>query len=64
VQAFYRADNYSNADANDRDNAFVLLNGVSLYGGFAGFESSVNNRQYLPLATEGLREVKPCLQVR
>ncbi len=48
---FYRADNYSNADANDRDNAFVLLNGVSLYGGFAGFESSVNNRQYLPLAT-------------
>lgn len=47
----YRADNYSNADPDDRDNAFVLQNGVSLYGGFAGFESSVNTRQYLPLAT-------------
>jgi hypothetical protein len=47
----YRADNYSNANIDDRDNAFVLQNGVSLYGGFAGFESSVNSRQYLPLAS-------------
>ncbi|MFP5437233.1 MAG: pre-peptidase C-terminal domain-containing protein [Bacteroidia bacterium] len=47
----YRADNYSNANVDDRDNAFVLQNGVSLYGGFAGFESSVNTRQYLPLST-------------
>lgn len=46
----YRADNYSNANPDDRDNAFVLQNGVSIYGGFAGFESSVNSRQYLPLS--------------
>lgn len=45
----YRADNFSKENPDDRDNAFVLQDGVSVYGGFAGFESSINNRQYLPL---------------
>ena len=49
----YRADNFSNIDIEDRDNAFTLLNGVSLYGGFAGYETSISSRQHLPGAGSG-----------
>ena len=31
----YRADNMSDANANDRNNAFVLKPNVKIYGGFA-----------------------------
>ncbi|MFP9112729.1 pre-peptidase C-terminal domain-containing protein [Flavobacterium sp. RHBU_3] len=47
----YRPDNFSNADPNDRDNAFVLVKGVSIYGGFEGYETSINNRQNMPFTS-------------
>jgi hypothetical protein len=40
----YRADNMSGANPNDRDNAFVLKADVKVYGGFAGNESKLNQR--------------------
>ncbi|MFD1629851.1 choice-of-anchor Q domain-containing protein [Pseudopedobacter beijingensis] len=46
----YRADNMSGANANDRDNAFVLKNNVQVYGGFAGTETALTDRN-LTLST-------------
>ncbi|WP_293299250.1 T9SS type A sorting domain-containing protein [Pedobacter sp. UBA4863] len=40
----YRADNMSAANANDRNNAFVLKNNVQVYGGFAGTETLLGDR--------------------
>jgi gliding motility-associated-like protein len=42
----YRADNGSAANANDRDNAFVLKTDVKLYGGFAGSEIQLTQRNW------------------
>lgn len=46
----YRADNMSNADPNDRDNAFVLKEGVKVYGSFAGTESLLAQRDTTVIA--------------
>ncbi|MFD1629850.1 beta strand repeat-containing protein [Pseudopedobacter beijingensis] len=46
----YRADDMSDANANDRDNAFVLKKDVQLYGGFAGTETALTDRN-LKLST-------------
>jgi hypothetical protein len=40
----YRADNMSGADANDRDNAFVLKKDVKIFGGFVGNETTLDSR--------------------
>ena len=39
-----RADDMNDADANDRNNAFVLKKDVKVYGGFAGTETLLNKR--------------------
>jgi predicted outer membrane repeat protein len=54
---FYTADTDSNANPDDRNNAFVLLNGVSLYGGFNGSETSLAARTNMPNAGNGLESV-------
>ncbi|MFP9100121.1 T9SS sorting signal type C domain-containing protein [Flavobacterium sp. RHBU_24] len=54
---FYTADTDSNANPDDRNNAFVLLNGVSLYGGFNGTETSLDARMNMPAAGNGLETV-------
>lgn len=54
---FYTADTNSNANPDDRNTAFVLLNGVSLYGGFNGSETSLDARTNMPLAGNGLETV-------
>lgn len=38
---------YRTADNNDRSRSFVLKAGVALYGGFAGFETSIDQRNLL-----------------
>src|SRR5690606_11417695 len=40
----YRGDNMSDDNANDRDNAFVLKKDVKVYGGFAGTEDYLYQR--------------------
>ncbi len=40
----YRADDMSDANANDRNNAFILKNNVKIYGGFAGGETLLTDR--------------------
>jgi fibronectin-binding autotransporter adhesin len=40
----YPADNMSDANPIDRDNAFVLKKDVKIYGGFAGTENLLNDR--------------------
>ncbi|HEX6429620.1 MAG TPA: MBG domain-containing protein [Niastella sp.] len=42
----YRADNGSAANAYDRDNAFVLKTDVKVYGGFAGAETLLTQRNW------------------
>lgn len=54
---FYTADTNSNANPDDRNNAFVLQNGVSLYGGFNGSETSLTARTNMPDAGNGLESV-------
>jgi len=53
----YTADTDSNVNPDDRNNAFVLLNGVSLYGGFNGTETSLDARTNMPTAGNGLETV-------
>jgi len=43
-QPLYRADDMSGTSAKDRDNAFVLVKDVKVYGGFAGTETSLEGR--------------------
>ena len=40
----YRADNYSGTNSSDRDNAFVMVPNVKIYGGFEGTETSLEER--------------------
>ncbi len=40
----YRADNMSNANPDDRNNAFNLIEGVKIYGSFAGNENNLSER--------------------
>ncbi len=42
----YRADNMDGNNLQDRDNAFVLVKNVQLYGGFAGIETTLEERNY------------------
>lgn len=42
----YRADNLSGLTPTDPNNAFVLVQGVKLYGGFAGTETSIAARSW------------------
>lgn len=42
----YRADNLSGLTPTDPNNAFVLVQGVKLYGGFAGTESNITARSW------------------
>ena len=42
----YRADNLDGNNPQDRDNAFVLVKNVQLYGGFAGSETTLEGRNY------------------
>ncbi len=41
-----RADTYSNSNANDRNNAFRLVEGIKMYGGFAGTETDPDERDW------------------
>ncbi|MBN9349895.1 MAG: T9SS type A sorting domain-containing protein [Chitinophagaceae bacterium] len=50
----YRADNMSSANANDRNNAFVLKKDVKIYGGFAGTETTLAQRDLSVLANRAL----------
>ncbi|KAA0991953.1 choice-of-anchor Q domain-containing protein [Dyadobacter aurulentus] len=40
----YRPDNLSNADPKDQANTFLMVDGISLYGGFAGTETTREER--------------------
>ncbi len=40
----YRADNMSGTNVNDRNNAFVLMKDIKIYGGFAGTETLLAQR--------------------
>lgn len=40
----YRADNMSGANSTDRNNAFVVVKDVKMYGGFAGTETALTDR--------------------
>jgi predicted outer membrane repeat protein len=40
----YRADNLSNEDESDKYNVFSLVSGVKIYGGFAGTETTLADR--------------------
>jgi len=40
----YRVDNLSGTNPTDRNNAFVLVNNVKMYGGFAGTETQLTQR--------------------
>jgi len=40
----YRADNLSGTNPTDRNNAFVLVGNVKMYGGFAGIETQLTQR--------------------
>ncbi len=44
----YLADNVNSAPGTSRDNAFVLVNNVKIYGGFQGFETSLEERFLRP----------------
>jgi hypothetical protein len=41
-----RGDNFSKSNANDQNNTFVLVEGVKIYGGFAGTETTINERNW------------------
>ena len=47
-----QADNLSNIDTLHRDNAFVLKKGVKIYGGFAGNETRLAQRNWTTNVTE------------
>ena len=38
---------YKPADEDDRDAAFDMVDGVEIYGGFAGYETSRSQRDYI-----------------
>ncbi|MGJ1452847.1 MBG domain-containing protein, partial [Sphingobacterium spiritivorum] len=42
----YRPDNLSGANPNDRDNTFLMVKDVKLYGGFAGAETDIGQRDF------------------
>ncbi|MGY5254955.1 beta strand repeat-containing protein, partial [Sphingobacterium spiritivorum] len=42
----YRPDNLNGTNPNDRDNAFLMVKDVKLYGGFAGTETDIGQRDF------------------
>src|SRR5690606_37652316 len=48
----YRIDNLSGADPLDKWNTFMMVNNVKVYGGFAGSETSVDDRDLSNAANE------------
>ncbi|MFD1629407.1 leucine-rich repeat protein [Pseudopedobacter beijingensis] len=42
----YRADNLDGSNPQDRDNAFVMVKNVQIFGGFAGNETTLEERNY------------------
>jgi len=50
----YRADNLNGTNANDRYNAFVLVKDVKVYGGFAGTEATLANRNLSLIANASI----------
>lgn len=46
----YRADNNNGDDPNDRNNAFVLNDGIKIYGSFGGTETTLQQRDSIVMA--------------
>ncbi|MGJ1385487.1 MBG domain-containing protein [Sphingobacterium spiritivorum] len=42
----YRPDNLNGTNTNDRDNTFLMVKDVKLYGGFAGTEADISQRDF------------------